>query len=220
MHKPRRGWQSVMHVKLGFQNPLNMGDMIKNPRGNVDFKIKSSWERIPAVHLPCQNSLKILRWVSPTRVTWNIIAFFLTWPWVLGVWRWNTHKHVQSDVRWNQRCLRTHGDGDGHLPLPDSDAGSRGTLDGPKADEQEGIPVGEDHRVWFWRKPWRDHEDAWNEFAPPVALDPQVMCLDYLWWSNSSRPVMRQLRNWFLRSELPWNLVCIHHVQVDFILKI
>lgn len=33
-------------------------------------------------------------------------------------------------------------------------------LDGPKADEQEGIPVGEDHRVWFWRKPWRDHEDA------------------------------------------------------------
>ena len=42
-HKPRRGWQSVTHVKLGFQNPLNMGDMIKNPCGNVDFKIKSSW---------------------------------------------------------------------------------------------------------------------------------------------------------------------------------
>ena len=42
-HKPRRGWQSVTHVKLGFQNPLNMGDMIKNPCGNVGFKIKSSW---------------------------------------------------------------------------------------------------------------------------------------------------------------------------------
>lgn len=124
--------------------------------------------------------------------------------------------YVQSDVSWNQRCLRTH--------VLKSTVYS--------------VPVADPATTWRWappiprfgcRQPWlcwmapkpmnrkasllaKTTESGFgeslgvimkmleNEFALPVALDPQVMCLDYLWWSRSSRPVMRQLRNWFLRS--------------------
>ena len=88
--------------------------------------------------------------VSPTRITWNIIAFFLTLPCPLrsGVRRWSMPcpewcklemGTSHSQIRMQRQWLRWMA----------------------PADEQEG-PVGEDQRVWFWRKPCRDHEDAWK----------------------------------------------------------